>query len=871
MQKYEKSQQETAAEVHFSMFGSGTSSGKPRGDINFVDWLQAIRDGKWSGAVAQIRGEQDPKRKSMLKNDTLKACTPSGVFWERRTMVDGRRQWAVICIDIDGKDQTLDPQEVARMVQEESDTARRIPKRLVLPVHMAVLAYHQTASGNGWAVYYKYDPPKRVVDEASHKAAFELLQMRWEYRGVKVDDKCKDVTRLRYSSHDPRAWWCDLTAHQVAYTDHAPAQDQSKPTPEAPQVDAGAQQVSDPLSEKAKAPRAQQPAPAAPDHKRGGSYEHWQACNDVVFIVEHCERHGVDLLSEYAEARGMSLYDAWLKMGQALADIGTEGEQYFDRLSQLNATHYDSTAVQKKWQDLIKNTRNVKKGTFFHMAQVVGVPIRSPHQQKAYMHAVKWMPSAGQAGGLKSKGDVVQAVVKVAQEEGATEQELEQVEQLAQHIAERPDTWRKGEDQNKASVQDVVDWFGGHDLKYNIVSQRYELEGRVLDDRLFSTLLLQAKKHFDGSFKKGVSRELAMTIVESENTPAYNPFLAYLERIEGTHGEGGHIDALIDCLSFVDAEKAEFCRRLVRKWLVGIAAAMMGDHSVLCLVFSGAQGIGKTRFFRELLPVSLCPYYCEDKLKEGKDSMILLSRKLIICDDEWGGKSKKDVEAMKEILSKTTITNRVPYGRFEQDMPRRAVFCGTTNRVDLLSDDSGNRRVLPVEISGVDFVAMEAINRDELFSELLQVYQADPQGWHLGEDVAQLKEMTDGKFDVPSREVDVLRTMFHPAKVVDQELQLEPIFPDIEGIINEVSTTWICKQIEQMSGGKYTANATRVGSWLKGQGFTKRKAKRTSIEFGTTKKSPAWVVTFSQEFTDLLQAQRDAAARPVAGDRHVGF
>lgn len=858
-------------DVQYSLFSTGMSSGKQIGDIKLADWLQSIRDGKWSGAVAQIRGEQDPKRQSTLKNTKLQACTPSAVFWERRTMVDGRRQWAVICIDIDGKDQTLDPQEVARMVQEESDTAKHIPKRLVLPVHMAVLAYHQTASGNGWAVYYKYDPPKRVVDEASHKAAFELLKIRWEHRGVVVDKHCKDVTRLRYASHDPHAWCCDLTAHQVAYTDHAPAQDQSKPTPEAPQVDAGAQQVSDPPSEKAKAPRAQQPAPSAPDHKRGESYEHWQACNDVAFIVEHCERHGVDLLSEYAVARGISLYDAWLKMGQALTDIGAEGEQYFDRLSQLNAADYDSTAVQKKWQDLIRNTRNVKKGTFFHMAKEVGVPTKNPHQQKAYVHAVKWMPSAGQAGGLKSKEDVVRSIVEVAKEEGATGQELEQVEQLAQHIAERPDTWRKGEHQNKASVQDVVEWFGGHDLKYNLVSQRYEWEGRILDDRLFSTLLLQGKKHFDGSLKNGLSRELAMTIVESENTPAYNPFSDYLERIEGTHGEGGYIDALIDCLSFVDAEKAEFCRRLVRKWLVGIAAAMMGDHSVLCLVFSGAQGIGKTRFFRELLPVSLRPYYCEDKLKEGKDSMILLSRKLIICDDEWGGKSKKDVEAMKEILSKTTITNRVPYGRFEQDMTRRAVFCGTTNRADLLSDDSGNRRVLPVEISGVDFAAMEAINRDALFSELLQVYQADPQGWHLGGDVAQLKEMTDGKFDVPSREVDILRQIFHNAKVVEQEVQLEPLFPDIEGILFEVSTTWICKQIERMSGGKYTANPTRVGGWLGAQGFTRRHAKRTSIEFGTTKKHRAWVVSFTQEFADFLQSQRDEATRLVAGDRHASF
>jgi len=77
MQKYEKSQQETAAAVHFSMFGSGTSSSKPGGKINFVDWLQAIRDGKWREEVATIRGEKDPQRQSTLKKTTLQGCSPN--------------------------------------------------------------------------------------------------------------------------------------------------------------------------------------------------------------------------------------------------------------------------------------------------------------------------------------------------------------------------------------------------------------------------------------------------------------------------------------------------------------------------------------------------------------------------------------------------------------------------------------------------------------------------------------------------------------------------------------------------------------------------------------------------------------------------
>ena len=77
---------------------------------------------------------------------------------------------------------------------------------------------------------------------------------------------------------------------------------------------------------------------------------------------------------------------------------------------------------------------------------------------------------------------------------------------------------------------------------------------------------------------------------------------------------------------------------------------MQGDYSLAILVLCGDQGIGKTNFFRNLLPAELRSYYGESKLDAGKDDEILMCKKIILCDDEFGGKSKQEEETQRTIL-----------------------------------------------------------------------------------------------------------------------------------------------------------------------------------------------------------------------------
>ena len=81
------------------------------------------------------------------------------------------------------------------------------------------------------------------------------------------------------------------------------------------------------------------------------------------------------------------------------------------------------------------------------------------------------------------------------------------------------------------------------------------------------------------------------------------------------------------------------------KWLVGVVAGVYGKPNPLVIVLIGAQNTGKTEWFRRLLPEQLANYYGElnhDSYNK-KDESLLFTEKLILLDDEFGNKSKKEV------------------------------------------------------------------------------------------------------------------------------------------------------------------------------------------------------------------------------------
>lgn len=336
-------------------------------------------------------------------------------------------------------------------------------------------------------------------------------------------------------------------------------------------------------------------------------------------------------------------------------------------------------------------------------------------------------------------------------------------------------------------------------FRRNVISRHIELEGVPIDDKMINSIFINCKTHYDKA-----SKDLVTAIIFSDYVVDYNPFAEFLnhycdKRNYPTQAHG-YIDQLVATIKTDTANSDIF----IKKWLVSLIASIKGKHSPLMLVLCGGQNTGKTEWFRRLLPVSLQKYYAESKLDLGKDDEILMTKKLIIMDDEMGGKSKAEDKKLKEMTSKQTFTIRAPYGRVSEDLQRLAVLCGTTNDQEVLSDPTGNRRILPVNVLSIDHKAYNAINKDLLFFEAFIEYE---QGF---------------SYELSNDDIEVLRNSSKDFKrsSPEEELVMKYFgFPEDNDFapVVELTNSEILSIIQQKSNMRLSQ--TKLGLVLKNLGF----------------------------------------------------
>lgn len=237
---------------------------------------------------------------------------------------------------------------------------------------------------------------------------------------------------------------------------------------------------------------------------------------------------------------------------------------------------------------------------------------------------------------------------------------------------------------------------------------------------------------------------------------------------------------------------------------------MYGNYSPLVLVLSGEkQGTGKTHFFRYILPKELRYFFGESKMDNGKDDEILMTKKLIILDDEYGGKSKREEKKLKEITAKEFINVREPYGRVSVDLRRLSVFAGTSNDTQIISDPTGNRRILPIHVIDIDHEKYNSCDKTELWHELYALYQSGYDYTILREEIKQLNESTD-MFNASTPEEELL------------SIKLKPATNDFTG--EWMTATEIIKYLTMDT--KYVFSNIRMGLILNKFGYDKKRMKR---------------------------------------------
>ena len=433
----------------------------------------------------------------------------------------------------------------------------------------------------------------------------------------------------------------------------------------------------------------------------------------------------VDSMISDAVSSGIDIapdYESYLTLGFAIAHgFGEGGRNYFHALCQMS-TKYNQQDADKQYSICLNKSNNpgISVGSFYWMLKQAGVNI-----PKSNDRAIRVAVMGKKAG--RKKENIVEQLVKIDNiDEIQAQNIVDQVHQQNITIANLSKEPEK-------LIENLHQWLqDNHPMKRNEITGIIEDDGKDLTKERLNWIYLRVKSVFNVT---SLTFELVERMVYSDFTPNYHPIREYIDN-NRFRNSTGNIDRIIKSIIGVQENEKIF----IRKWLISLMAAVDGMPVRLVLSFVGKQNTGKTEFFRRLLPKDLQKYYAESKLDAGKDDDILMCQKLIVMDDEMGGKSKQDAARFKELTSKNIFSLRAPYGRHNQDFKRLAVLCGTSNHTEIINDPTGNTRILPVDIDSIDHNRYNEVDKDELFMEIVRAYEAGEE-WQMNKD--ELVQLTD--------------------------------------------------------------------------------------------------------------------------------
>jgi predicted P-loop ATPase len=239
-------------------------------------------------------------------------------------------------------------------------------------------------------------------------------------------------------------------------------------------------------------------------------------------------------------------------------------------------------------------------------------------------------------------------------------------------------------------------------FRYNVLTRESEMKHTdsdedyvVIGKREQNTIVLEAQEAGVTCWDKDVTR-----IIESTNTTTYHPFTEYFDNLPEWDGK----DRVTDLAKRV-SEK-ELWISSFHRWMLGVAAQWMNFHSesarancVAPLLISTEQGWGKSTFCRMLLPKELRRYYTEsfDLASQAACEKRLGSYGLINLD-EFDKYSAKKMPILKNLMQEQALSVHLAYQKSDTTLHRIASFIGTSNRRDLLTDTTGSRRFICVEL-----------------------------------------------------------------------------------------------------------------------------------------------------------------------------
>ena len=279
---------------------------------------------------------------------------------------------------------------------------------------------------------------------------------------------------------------------------------------------------------------------------------------------------------------------------------------------------------------------------------------------------------------------------------------------------------------------------------------------RPVTERVMNSVALNAQKEGLQLWDRDVRR-----YIHSDRIRDYAPVEDYLFRLPDWDGK----DRIRPLASRIPCDNPHW-EHLFYIWFLSMVAHWQGrdrrhGNSVSPLLVGG-QGCGKSTFCLNLLPPGLSAYYT-DSIDFGKrrDAELYLTRFCLINIDEFDQVSEKHQGFLKHLLQKPIVNLRKPYATQVEAVRRYASFIATSNHTDLLSDPSGSRRFICIEVKGrIDNT--QPVEYDQLYAQAVAALDKGERYWLMPEEEQRQMQANEEFQQCPLYE-DLFFRFFRPA------------------------------------------------------------------------------------------------------------
>ena len=277
-----------------------------------------------------------------------------------------------------------------------------------------------------------------------------------------------------------------------------------------------------------------------------------------------------------------------------------------------------------------------------------------------------------------------------------------------------------------------------YDFRFNVLTEQTEYAPKtetsyqMIDQRTLNTFCIDARSHGINCWDKDVSRLLL-----SQKIKDFHPFTNYMTNLPAWDGT----DRVTELAQRV-SDKPLWVHGFHR-WMLAMAAQWMNldaqcANAVAPLLISTEQGRCKSTFCSILLPEELQRFYID---KFDITSISGCEQKLslfgLINMDEFDRYGIRTMATLKNLMQLKKLTFRKSHRSYYSQLPRIASFIGTSNQKELLTDTTGSRRFLCVEVK--EKIDCTRPDYAQLYAQLKAELLAGERYWFTSEEEKEIQ------------------------------------------------------------------------------------------------------------------------------------